>query len=90
MNSFQSGTYLLRKLGKADSITVFVPTADSGPSAAYSFATEEGILAKTFRLHLLCSTTAIAAGSGTNLISFSWPEQSLRSLSLPLQAQGFH
>ena len=43
--------YLLRKLGKADSITVFVPTADSGPSAAYSFATEEGILAKTFRLH---------------------------------------
>jgi len=26
--------------------------ADSGPSAAYSFATEQGILAKTFRLHL--------------------------------------
>ncbi|KAK2646539.1 hypothetical protein Ddye_021734 [Dipteronia dyeriana] len=59
---------IIRKLGKADSITFFVPTADSSPSAAYSFATEDG---KTFRLNLLCSTTAIAAGSGTNLISFS-------------------
>lgn len=40
---------------------------------AYFFAREEGILSKTFRLDLLCSTTAIAAGSGTNRLSFSWP-----------------